>query len=102
MSDEIAVPHALIADLFSLTGKTAVVIGGGGVLAGEMAMGFAGAGANVVIADLHEEHAQKQADAISAQGGKSVAVQADVSRKSDIQRILDASVKAFSNVDILL
>ena len=45
--------HTLIEDLFSLAGKTAVVVGGGGVLAGEMAMGLAGAGANIVIADLN-------------------------------------------------
>ena len=35
-----------------------MVVGGGGVLAGEMAMGFAGAGANVVIADLNEDNAE--------------------------------------------
>jgi hypothetical protein len=33
--------NTLIEDLFSLAGKTAVVVGGGGVLAGEMAMGLA-------------------------------------------------------------
>ena len=37
--------HPLIEELFSLAGKTAIVVGGGGVLAGEMATGLAGAGA---------------------------------------------------------
>jgi len=40
-----------IEDLFSLKDKTAVVIGGGGVLAGCMAEGLAKAGANIVILD---------------------------------------------------
>lgn len=94
--------HTLIEDLFSLAGKTAVVVGGGGVLAGEMAMGFAGAGANVVIADLNEEHAREHARAICDQGRKCVVCQADVSRKSDVQRILETALSNFGSVDVLL
>ena len=94
--------HPLIETLFSLDGKTAVVVGGGGVLAGEIAMGFAGAGANVVIADLHEEHAREHARAITDLGRKCVVCQADVSRKADIQRILETSLSSFGSVDVLL
>ncbi len=94
--------HTLIEDLFSLAGKTAVVVGGGGVLAGEMAMGFAGAGAKVVIADLNEEHAREHARAICDQGGKCVVCQADVSKKPDIQRVLETTLANFGSVDVLL
>lgn len=94
--------HPLIETLFSLAGKTAVVVGGGGVLAGELAMGFAGAGANVVIADLNEEHANQHAEAIRNQGSHCLVCQADVSKKADIQRILDATLARFDGVDILL
>ncbi len=94
--------NAFIQDLFSLAGKTAIVVGGGGVLAGEMAMGFAKAGADAVIADLNLENAEKQAAAIRGTGVRSIAVQADVSKKADIQRILDATLKEFGGVDILL
>jgi NAD(P)-dependent dehydrogenase (short-subunit alcohol dehydrogenase family) len=94
--------HTLIGDLFSLDGKTAVVVGGGGVLAGEIARGFAGAGANVVIADLNEEHANEHVQAIRDQGRKAIACQADVSRKVDIQRVLEATLANFGSVDILL
>jgi NAD(P)-dependent dehydrogenase (short-subunit alcohol dehydrogenase family) len=94
--------HTLIEDLFSLEGKTAVVFGGGGVLAGEIAMGFAGAGANVVIADLNEEHAKERVDAICQTGRKGLACQADCSRKADIQRTLDATLTKFGAVDVLL
>jgi 2-keto-3-deoxy-L-fuconate dehydrogenase len=93
---------ALIEDLFSLAGKTAVVVGGGGVLAGELSMGFAGAGANVVIADLNEDSAKRQAQAICDLGRKGLACQADVSKKADIQRVLDATLANFGGVDILL
>jgi NAD(P)-dependent dehydrogenase (short-subunit alcohol dehydrogenase family) len=92
----------LIETLFSLAGKTAVVVGGGGVLAGEMAMGFAGAGANVVIADLNEQNAEQHARAIREQGNNCLVCQADVSRKSDIQRVLENTLAKFGSVDILL
>jgi NAD(P)-dependent dehydrogenase (short-subunit alcohol dehydrogenase family) len=101
-AEMVAEVPTLIEDLFSLAGKTAVVVGGGGVLAGEIAMGFAGAGANVVIADLHEEHAREHARAIAELGRKGLACQADVSKKSDIQRVLDTTLVNFGRVDILL
>ena len=94
--------HPLVETLFSLAGKTAVVVGGGGVLAGEMAMGFAGAGANVVIADLNEQNAEGHARAIRETGRKCLVCQADVSRKPDIQRVLERTLDAFEHVDILL
>lgn len=94
--------HTLIEDLFSLAGKTAVVVGGGGVLAGELAMGFAAAGANVVIADLNEENARRHAQAILETGSKCVVCQADVSVKQDIERLLEATLTNFKGVDILL
>ncbi|MGA1997361.1 MAG: SDR family oxidoreductase [Bryobacteraceae bacterium] len=94
--------QTLIENLFSLAGKTAVVVGGGGVLAGEMAMGLAGAGANVVIADLNEDQAKRRAEAIRGQGRESLACQADASRKADVQRILEATLGRFGGVDILL
>src|SRR5271157_201876 len=94
--------HTLIEDLFSLAGKTAVVVGGGGVLAGEMSMGLAGAGANIVIADLNEDAAKRQADAVRGLGRKSLACKADVTSKADIQRTLDATLAEFGGVDILL
>jgi NAD(P)-dependent dehydrogenase (short-subunit alcohol dehydrogenase family) len=94
--------HTLIENLFSLAGKTAVVVGGGGVLASEMAMGLAGAGADVVIADLNADQAKRHAQAICDQGRKALACQADVTRKADIQRILEATLANFGGADILL
>jgi NAD(P)-dependent dehydrogenase (short-subunit alcohol dehydrogenase family) len=94
--------HTLIEDLFSLVGKTAVVVGGGGVLAGEMASGFAAAGANIVIADLHEDHARDHARSIQEKGGQCVTCQADVSKRHDIEKVLDTTLTNFGRVDILL
>src|ERR1035438_8467130 len=90
--------HTLIENLFSLAGKTAVVVGGGGVLASEMAMGLAGAGANIVIADLNEDQAKRHAEEIRDQGRESLACQADVTRKTDIKRVLEATLARFGGV----
>ena len=94
--------HTLLENLFSLSGKTAVVVGGGGVLAGEIAMGLAGAGADVVIADLNEVNAERHARAICDQGHRALACQADVTRKADIQGILKTTLANFGGVDIVL
>lgn len=97
-----AAGHTLLEQLFSLAGKTAVVVGGGGVLAGEMAVGLAGAGADVVIADLDGDRAKARAQSICQEGRKCVACRADVTRKADIQRVLEAAMADFGRVDILL
>jgi NAD(P)-dependent dehydrogenase (short-subunit alcohol dehydrogenase family) len=94
--------HPLLEELFALTGKTAVVIGGGGVLAGEMSLGLAGAGANVVIADLNEASAASHAKKIEGLGRKSLACQADVTQKADIRRVLEETLQAFGGVDIVV
>ncbi|HVX66366.1 MAG TPA: SDR family oxidoreductase [Bryobacteraceae bacterium] len=89
-------------DLFSLSGKTAVVIGGGGVLAGEMAMALARAGAGVAVADLNEAAAEARAAAIRALGGHAIGIKADASQKVDLEAALAAVLAEFGGVDILL
>ena len=91
-----------VEELFSLKGKTAVVIGGGGVLGGAMAEGLAKAGADVAILDINLENAQKKADVIAELGVSSMALLVDVSQKPDIQSACDAIVKAWGKVDILI
>ena len=88
-------------DLFSLKGKTAVVIGGG-VLAGVMATGLAQGGADVAILDLNLEIARKQADSIAEMGVSSMAIKIDVSQKAEIQNACDRIVNAWGKADILI
>ncbi len=92
----------LIETLFGLKGKTAAIIGGGGVLAGAMAEGLASAGANVAILDIALDNSKKKSEAISKLGVESLALQADVSRKTDLQEACDTIVKTWGKVDILI
>lgn len=89
-------------DMFSLDGKVAAVIGGGGVLAGEMARGLARAGADVAILDFNFEAAQKGANEITALGRRSLAVKVDAASRADLQAALDAMLAEFGHVDILI
>ncbi len=89
-------------NLFDLTGKTAVVIGGTGELCGAMAQGLAEAGANVVLVGRNEEKAKARMDAITAAGGTSSFEPADVSTKATLQSLLETVVEKHKKIDILV
>lgn len=89
-------------ELFSLDGDVAVVIGGGGVLAGAMAEGLARAGARVAVADLIQEQAEARANSIASQGREAIGIRCDATTKADLQGLLDQTVKRFGQVDILI
>lgn len=93
---------AYVEDIFGLKGKTAAVIGGGGVLAGAMSDGLARAGADVAILDLNPESAEKRAGEIQSMGVRSMAVRMDVTVKADIQAACDRIVREWGKVDILI
>lgn len=89
-------------EMFSLEGKTAVVVGGGGVLAGAMAEGMAAAGAAIVIVDPNQPNAESRAASIQAKGGRAMAVAADASKRADLERALAETLSHFGSVDILI
>jgi len=88
--------------LYSLSGKVAVVTGGGGILCGAMSRAFGRVGTGVAVLDLNEEAAQKVADDIKAVGGEAVAIQGDVLSKDSLERARDEVVNKFGGVDILI
>jgi NAD(P)-dependent dehydrogenase (short-subunit alcohol dehydrogenase family) len=90
------------SDLFSLDGKVAAVVGGGGVLAGAMAEGLAAAGAAVAVLDCHKENGEACAASIRSQGGKAIAIQNDATRKEELGRALQEVLGSFGCVDVLI
>jgi NAD(P)-dependent dehydrogenase (short-subunit alcohol dehydrogenase family) len=70
-------PENLFVNLFDLSNKTAVVIGGTGALGGAMARALAGAGANVCIIGRNEERGQQRVSEIQNAGGKAFFQSAD-------------------------
>jgi len=96
---------AFSLEQFRLDGKVAVVTGAGGrgnSIGRAYALGLAGAGAAVVVADLNGEGAQAVADEIVAAGGKAVGVQVDVADEASTLAMGKAAVDAFGGVDILV
>ena len=89
-------------DLFSLNGKVAAVVGGGGVLAGEMAKGLARAGADVAILDFNLEAANSKAADIESLGRRAIGVKVDATKKADLQAALDEIIAKLGRIDILI
>ena len=85
-----------------LTGKVAVVTGGGGVLCGSFAITLAKQGAKVAVLDLNEAAAQKVADEIIAEGGEAIAVGCNVLETESMQKARDIIAEKLGTCDILL
>jgi NAD(P)-dependent dehydrogenase (short-subunit alcohol dehydrogenase family) len=88
--------------LFDLSGKTAVVTGGAGVLCSAMCKALAQNGVKVAILDLFEDKAQTIADEIIADGGQAIAVGADVLDKVSLLAAEKEVIDAFGKIDILI
>jgi len=91
-----------LEEIFSLEGKSALVIGGGGVLAGKVAAGLAQAGAQISIFDKNEANAHAQVAHIEVLGGKALAIAGDATVKADLKRGLTAHLQSFEKIDILI
>lgn len=82
--------------------RTVIVTGGGSGIGRAMAMRFAAEGAAVVIADRDGGRATEVAGKITAEGGKAIATQTDVSLSLDVQAMVAVGVKSFGAVDVLV
>ena len=90
---------------FGLTGKTAVITGGGGTLGSAMGAGFARVGANVILWDVRE-NALKEKVAVLAEAcgdaSRISSVVVDLMNEESIARALKESAARYGAVDILL
>ena len=86
-----------------LKGKVAIVTGASKGIGAGIAKGFAAAGAAVVVnyASSREGADRVVAD-ITAQGGKAIAVQGDVSKAADVKRLFEQTRASFGALDVLV
>ena len=91
-----------IRNSFDLTGKTAAVTGGAGVLCRSMCHALASAGANVAVLDLDETAARQVAESIRTNGGRALAVPCNVLERSSIEQACQAVLAEFGRVEILV
>lgn len=85
-----------------LSGKTAIVTGGGGVLCSGFAKTIAACGAKVAILDLKEDAAKKVADEIVADGGIAMGIATNVLSKESLVAAREIILKEYGSIDILI
>src|SRR3989440_11248550 len=86
-----------------LTGKIAVVTGGSKGIGAGIVKQLAAEGAAVIVNYASSKTgAENVVREIGADGGKAIAVQADMSRRADIERLFAETKKAFQTIDILI
>ena len=87
----------------TLDGRVAIVTAGGGPGMGRaLCFALAKEGAAVLVADLDPKRAGESVKAIEEVGGKALAVPTDVSKKADVQRMVETAAQRFGKVSILL
>lgn len=85
-----------------LKNKVAVITGSAKGIGKAIAQEFAKEGARVVINSRHMDDIKKTVDEIKKAGGEAIGVEADVSKLSDVKKMLKKTVDSFGGIDILV
>jgi NAD(P)-dependent dehydrogenase (short-subunit alcohol dehydrogenase family) len=88
--------------LFDLSGKTAIVTGGGKGIGRQMAEGLAEAGANIVLCARHAEVCEQTAKELEQLGVKALGLQCDVRDPEQVQAVVGRTLADFGGVDVLV
>ena len=91
-----------MTDLFDLTGKVAIVVGGAGGIGHALAVGLAKCGADVVVASRQLEHLEQVADEIRALGRQALAVTVDTTQEQSVVDMITRILQVFPRIDILV
>ncbi|MDP2384775.1 MAG: SDR family oxidoreductase [Bacteroidota bacterium] len=85
-----------------LDNKTAIITGAASGMGKAIAQLFAAEGANVIVADLKQNEIDEVVNAITAKGGKAIGVVCNVANENEITNLMDATVKKFTTIDVLV
>jgi NAD(P)-dependent dehydrogenase (short-subunit alcohol dehydrogenase family) len=89
-------------DNFKLTGRVALVSGGGGAIGGALAEALGAAGAKVAVADIDQERVAASADRLRQLGIDAMAVAANVTAEAEAERVVVTTLERFGRLDILV
>ncbi|NCO33063.1 MAG: D-mannonate oxidoreductase [Armatimonadetes bacterium CG2_30_59_28] len=89
-------------NLFDVSGKIAVITGGGGVLCGTMAKALSHRGVKSAVLDLREDAAQKVSDEINAAGGTAIGVACNALEKDSIEAAYETVKSKLGPADVLI
>lgn len=91
-----------IIDLFELSGKVAVITGGGGELCGAMATALGSMGVNVAILDVNLSSAERVAGKIEEAGGQALALSCSVLEVQNLRECCHKICRTWGTVDLLI
>jgi NAD(P)-dependent dehydrogenase (short-subunit alcohol dehydrogenase family) len=89
-------------NLFDLTGRVAIITGGGVGLGRQMAEGFAEMGANLVLCGRKKERCEETAEELQSLGITAIGMGCDVTNPDSIQKVVEAAAGRFGGIDILI
>ncbi|MGP8251145.1 MAG: SDR family NAD(P)-dependent oxidoreductase [Terracidiphilus sp.] len=92
----------MIAQIFSLEGKTAVVTGGTSGIGRALSLGLAEAGADVIATARREQQVNETAAEIERLGRQTLRMPSDVCDRNSLERLLAGTLEKFGKVDILV
>jgi len=87
---------------FDLSGKVAVVTGGGRGIGRAIALGLARSGASVVVSSRTQKEIEAVSEEAKKMGGKALAVVSDLTVNEQLENLVNATVKEFGKIDILV
>jgi NAD(P)-dependent dehydrogenase (short-subunit alcohol dehydrogenase family) len=87
---------------FSVEGKVVIITGASGGVGKALSLGFAEAGTSVVLVARRPGPLQAIADEIKAKGGKALAVPTDITKKAQVEDMVQKAVKEFGSIDVLI
>lgn len=90
------------SNIFSLEGKTAVIIGGTSGIGRALSLGLADAGADVVASARRQQQVDETAAEIERRGRRSLRISSDLANRASLENLLKATLDAFGKVDILI
>lgn len=88
--------------MFNLSGKTAVITGGGSGIGKAIAILFAKQGADVAIIELNQSSGEATVNQITSIGGKAICYACDVSKQTDVQNVFEAIYTRTGSLNILV
>ncbi|OIK12731.1 SDR family oxidoreductase [Bacillus sp. MUM 13] len=91
-----------VKELFDLSGKAAIVTGGGRGLGLQIAEGFAEAGAHVVVCSRKEEACLEASESLKRLGIRTLAIKCDVTNREDVEHVISKTLDEFGAIDILV